>query len=77
MFANITCLISAGCVAEEDNKIMIVRGLDDDTAQHIANWLAVATNGPVCLRHMNIMKGVDRLIQSKPETIEWKKLEPS
>lgn len=74
MIANITCLISAGLVLEDDNKVMMIQGLDDETVKNLADWFAVATGGPVCLRHINIMRGADRLIRSSPDAIQWTKV---
>lgn len=72
MIANMTSLISAGCALEDDSKFMLIQGLDDGAAAAVADWLAVATGGPVCLRHMNLMRGTNYLIHSSPETIDWK-----
>ena len=71
MVANITALISAGLVLADDNRFMLLQGLDDDTANALADWLAVVTGGPVCLRHMNLARRADYLIQRRPEDVTW------
>lgn len=75
MVASMTALISAGSVSEDDNKWLMIQGLSQENAQAVADWLAIATNGPVLLRFTSLMDGIfDERIRSAPETIAWSEM---
>lgn len=49
---NILALVSAGHVAPEDNVLFTMQNIDPEHAGLIADWLCLATRGPVELRHI-------------------------
>lgn len=51
---NILALISAGEVTEQDNVLALMQNISLEHAQSIADWLCLATGGPVVLRSMGL-----------------------
>jgi hypothetical protein len=46
-------LVQAGHITEDDNVLGLIQGLSLDQARGIADWLALATRGPVSLQYMS------------------------
>ena len=51
---NLLALIAAGEIKEDDGYLGIIQNVELDTAKGVAQWLAIATKGPVKMRHMGI-----------------------
>ena len=72
MVASMAVLISAGTVTEDDDKWLSIQGLRHENAKAVADWLAIATNGPVLIRFTSLQDGIfDERIRSAPESISW------
>ena len=52
MLASITFLLAAGHIREDDDLVLVLQGLSSGQAEAIADWFAIATQGPVKLRFM-------------------------
>lgn len=72
-----TSLIAAGAVTEDDDAFMMIQGLSRAQAEGIANWLVVATKGPVTVRYMSPLEGVNEDIVRRPEDIQWQTMDES
>lgn len=63
MTLNILTLISAGKVTAEGDVMGFIQNVSLEQSQAIADWLCVATGGPVVLQLMGF-EGVQTLVQS-------------
>jgi hypothetical protein len=52
-FPTFTVLEAAGQIKEDDGFLCLMQGLDQKQAEAIADWLALATGGPVSMRYMD------------------------
>lgn len=60
-------LIEAGHITEDDATLGLMQGIGLDNARSVADWLALATNGPVKLRWITI--GQVEHIETTPEDV--------
>ena len=68
-------IVAAGHIKEDDNVLTIMQGISVDQAECFASWLAIATQGPVTLRHLSFAGSVD-ICRTGPDDpkIKWTKV---
>jgi hypothetical protein len=69
-----TILLEAGAVKPDQGALAIAQGWSAETAQTVADWLALATDGPVRLHHMGGGTLLDgpQIIEASPESVRAK-----
>jgi hypothetical protein len=68
---NILALVSAGKITADDDILAMIQNIDLEHAVQFANWLCIATGGPVELRHIGLDGGWE--IHQTPEGVAAKK----
>jgi hypothetical protein len=66
---SITTIVSAGHITPADNLWVSLQELSLDQAKSLANVLAVATNGSVCVKWIGVGSAKDIVVH--PGDIEW------
>jgi hypothetical protein len=64
-----TCVVSAGEVKEDDDKLMIIQLLSQKQAVQLAEILATVSGGLAHVRFISFGKDID--IKKRPEDVEW------
>ena len=67
---NILALVAAGKVTEDDDVLALMQNISAEHAHSIADWLCLATGGPVVLRCMGV--GGSVFIEQTPEGLAAK-----
>lgn len=67
-------MVAAGHIKEDDNILPTMQGISVAQTECIANWLAIATQGPVTIRHISFAGSVD-ISRTGPDDpqIKWTK----
>lgn len=47
-------MVEAGHIKEDDNVLGLMQGLSVEQAETVADWLALATRGPVALQYISL-----------------------
>ncbi len=47
-------MVEAGHIKENDNVLGLMQGLSIEQAETVADWLALATRGPVALQYISL-----------------------